>query len=166
MTAPEDRSKALNEQYVVRSCPKSRHRCCVSARPLRANSSHEEAQEAVPRTAHARAIKWMLPSSLAGSLALIWSRNATRRSSESDMQYRRGCLTAKKGCPVINKVFEYRWHIDCTDCHRRQSGALKERLQRLRMANRKPPALVERNSAWIERYCRIPNLRIICISPA
>src|SRR6476469_5956008 len=41
----------------------------------------------VPRTAHARATKWMLPSPLKGRLARMHSRNAVRRSSESDMQY-------------------------------------------------------------------------------
>jgi hypothetical protein len=43
--------------------------------------------ETVPRTAHARAIRWMLPSSLTGRLARMCSRNAARRSLESDMQY-------------------------------------------------------------------------------
>jgi hypothetical protein len=31
--------------YVVRFCPKSRHRCCVPARPLRAKSGREQMQQ-------------------------------------------------------------------------------------------------------------------------
>ena len=40
MDDPEDRSKA-----VVRFCPKSTHRCCVPARPLRATSGCERSQQ-------------------------------------------------------------------------------------------------------------------------
>src|SRR6185369_11210425 len=39
-----------------------------------------------PRTAHARAIRWMLPSGLTGIVDLIRSRSAVRLSSLSDMQ--------------------------------------------------------------------------------
>src|SRR5206468_12038837 len=40
-----------------------------------------------PRTAHARAIRWMLPSGLVVIVDRIRSRSAQRRSSVSDMQY-------------------------------------------------------------------------------
>src|SRR2546429_6596132 len=50
MDAPEERLGV--KTGVVRFCPKSRHRCCVPARPLRARSGCEQMQQVAPLLDH------------------------------------------------------------------------------------------------------------------
>ncbi|SRR6266571_7103238 len=86
------RRELMSANGMVRpcSCPPASEACqgrqSQGARYVSATTSgYERFWETVPRTAHARAIKWMLPSSRVGRLARMRSRNTVRPSSESDI---------------------------------------------------------------------------------
>src|SRR6266436_120318 len=68
-----------------------------------------------------------------------------------------GCLAAEKWCPVILKVPEWRWGIDCSNFDRVESRILKKTCQRVRITQRKSPALIERDCVGIQGYCRVPK---------
>src|SRR5512143_1512228 len=99
------------------------------------------------------------------AVAVYWQVLANAGAQHCSTIFRKGhavawcwCLPAKKRCPVVIKVLEYRRGIDWSDFHTIEPCMLKKACQRLWVAYGKAPTLVEGKGVCIQSNCCIPEV--------